>query len=318
MPSIEVVIGLILIILFYSLLATIVMELLSNYLALRGKHLEKVLRNMLSSQGEEGTVFKKFLENPLYQQLSGKVYGKNTPPSYLSSQSFRSILMKVLDSQENGHNIKMSIDELPDHELKKVLQQLMEDANFKVSTFKDKIEHWYDDIMDRASGWYKRHIQKFLLVVGLAIALIFNADTLAIYASLVSSSETDLNNLVSLAETISNRENVGASAEINQEVYDLIETNLQDLKDPLSIGWTGFKPAALGWRDWMFKIFGWLVTALCISKGAPFWFDLLRKAVNIRDSGNIPTPAPRVESRGNVDTINDQRVSDTSRKIIVG
>lgn len=315
MPSIEVVIGLILIILFYSLLATIVMELLSNFMALRGKHLEKVLRNMLSSNDEKGTTFKQFLDNPLYQQLSGKFYGKNTPPSYLSSQSFRSILMKVLDSGGEGENLKAKIDELPDRELKKVLQQLMEDANFRFNNFNSKIESWYDDIMDRASGWYKRHIQKFLLIVGLAIAIIFNADTLAIYSSLVNSSEADLNNLVSLAEAIGSKENEGISPEINQEVYDLIETNLHEMKDPLSIGWSEFHPMGLGWEDWVFKVFGWFITALCISKGAPFWFDLLRKAVNIRDTGNIPLPASRGKELQS-DDIREQRLDKSDSKIV--
>ena len=33
------------------------------------------------------------------------------------------------------------------------------------------------------------------------------------------------------------------------------------------------------------SILGWLITALAISLGAPFWFDLLTKLVNIRGTG---------------------------------
>ena len=36
-------------------------------------------------------------------------------------------------------------------------------------------------------------------------------------------------------------------------------------------------------------ILGFFVTALAISLGAPFWFDLLRKLVNIRSAGNKPS-----------------------------
>jgi len=32
-----------------------------------------------------------------------------------------------------------------------------------------------------------------------------------------------------------------------------------------------------------YSIFGWLITALAISMGAPFWFDLLKKVVNIKE-----------------------------------
>ncbi|MEM1221017.1 MAG: hypothetical protein AAGH79_18995, partial [Bacteroidota bacterium] len=42
------------------------------------------------------------------------------------------------------------------------------------------------------------------------------------------------------------------------------------------------------WYEWVKKVFGWLITSLAISLGAPFWFDLLRKLVNIRGTGGVP------------------------------
>jgi hypothetical protein len=33
---------------------------------------------------------------------------------------------------------------------------------------------------------------------------------------------------------------------------------------------------------------GWLLTALAISLGAPFWFDILNKVVSIRAAGKAP------------------------------
>jgi hypothetical protein len=50
-----------------------------------------------------------------------------------------------------------------------------------------------------------------------------------------------------------------------------------------------------GWRSWddftsrIFTSFlGCFVTALAISHGAPFWFDLLNKFIKIRGTGNKP------------------------------
>jgi hypothetical protein len=41
------------------------------------------------------------------------------------------------------------------------------------------------------------------------------------------------------------------------------------------------------------KLAGWGITAMAIFLGAPFWFDLLSKIINIRGSGNKPKePAP--------------------------
>jgi hypothetical protein len=45
-----------------------------------------------------------------------------------------------------------------------------------------------------------------------------------------------------------------------------------------------------GWL--LFKIFGLLISAFAVSLGAPFWFDLLSKFVNIRGAG-VPPAKPK-------------------------
>jgi hypothetical protein len=43
---------------------------------------------------------------------------------------------------------------------------------------------------------------------------------------------------------------------------------------------------------WPTKILGLLLTALLVSLGAPFWFDLLSRAANLRLAGDEPARAP--------------------------
>jgi len=35
-------------------------------------------------------------------------------------------------------------------------------------------------------------------------------------------------------------------------------------------------------------IFGWLLTMVAVAMGAPFWFDLLNKVMNVRNAGKKP------------------------------
>jgi hypothetical protein len=57
----------------------------------------------------------------------------------------------------------------------------------------------------------------------------------------------------------------------------------------LPIGWSEFPK-----RDqWLTMALGWLITAFAVSLGAPFWFDLLNKFVNVRASGKAPEEAPK-------------------------
>ncbi|MGG6263596.1 hypothetical protein ACQ4M3_16195 [Leptolyngbya sp. AN03gr2] len=44
---------------------------------------------------------------------------------------------------------------------------------------------------------------------------------------------------------------------------------------------------------------GWAVSGIAIAMGAPFWFDLLGKLVNVRNSGGKPRPAGGEEQRTN-------------------
>lgn len=146
----NVVIGLVLIFLLYSLFATTLLELLSSLLSLRGKHLEKALRNMLHSGSDE--VFDRFRDNPLYQQLGGRFVGKKSPPSYLTSEKFRSILFQAVGKGGDPAKLDEMIEQLPDGGLKSVLKQLRDEARGDLDNFKQQVELWFNDVMDRASG----------------------------------------------------------------------------------------------------------------------------------------------------------------------
>lgn len=148
--------------------------------------------------------------------------------------------------------------------------------------------------MDRASGWYKRMIQKIIVLVGLIIAIVFNADTIAIFERLESDPES-LQQVVTLAENyLSKNETeqvIRTTPTFDQqldEVRSLINDEIEQAKSPLGLGWEGVTFLTFTPTQWIVKVLGWIVTALAISLGAPFWFDLLKKLVNIRSSGNKP------------------------------
>ena len=250
--------------------------------------------------------------------MSQRFWGKHYSPSYLSSSSFRSILFNVILSGKGEKDLQQCINELEDPDLQKVLNQFLQDANGNLDKFKERIEGWYNDVMDRASGWYKRYTQKILVFVGVVIAVVFNADTIAIYQRLESDPET-LQQIVSIAESYANaNEEFNPDARLmpisdstvvdtviqldpitqevdsslvafNQslaEVRSYLQNEINAVKAPLGMGWENFDYVNADWIEWLYKILGWTITALAISLGAPFWFDLLKKIVNIRAAGN--------------------------------
>ena len=58
----------------------------------------------------------------------------------------------------------------------------------------------------------------------------------------------------------------------------------------MPIGWN--RAVWPGW-DWflILHVFGIVLVAVAASFGAPFWFDLLNRLVNLRAAGKPPSPA---------------------------
>lgn len=298
MAILSIVIGIVFILLLFSLLATTVMELLASFLRLRGHNLIKALRNMLASCDQNETLLKDFKNNSLYKQLTQQ-YGRRSqgPPSYMSAETFQSILFDIILRGESYSKLKERIDGLPDDDLRNVLNQLLREANNELDVFKLEVQNWYNNVMDRASGWYKRYTQQILIGVGLAIALIFNADTISIYNRLESNPGT-LSEIVDMAESyVQTRESVdglssGTDRSFEENVArldDLIGNEIENVRSPLGLGWSDVDLRTFSFYDYLLKLLGFLLTALAVSLGAPFWFDLLRKFVNIRSAGDRPS-----------------------------
>ncbi|MEQ8704249.1 MAG: hypothetical protein RIC19_10040 [Phaeodactylibacter sp.] len=292
----QVVIGLIFVLLLLSLLATTMMELVASAFSLRGRNLEKALRNMLASTEVDNQLVETFKGNALYKQLSYKYGKKRYSPSYLSDRSFQSILMDTILKGEGFEKIEEKLEQLPDADLKDVLRQFLRESEQDTEVFKGKVRTWYNDVMDRASGWYKRYTQKILVGMGFLIAIVFNADTLAIYERLESDPAT-LQQVLTLAEDYVNGKDgleiapAQTSPEFDASLAKLegmVNDQIEAIKSPLGLGWKNVVWSEVTVYDVLLKLLGWSVTALAVSLGAPFWFDLLRKLVNIRSSGSKP------------------------------
>ena len=104
-------------------------------------------------------------------------------PSYISSRSFADAVIDLVVPNAQGQTtmatIQTNIGKLPDP-FKTSLGALAKNANGDVSKFRTSVEQWYDDHMDRVSGWYKRRTAWITLVVGAIMVVILNLNALTI------------------------------------------------------------------------------------------------------------------------------------------
>jgi hypothetical protein len=99
-----------------------------------------------------------------------------------------------------------------------------------------------------------------------------------------------------------------------QQIAALVNEDLAAASTVLGMGWgetngvpAGLTPGQRAYWLWLgSKLLGLLITALAVSLGAPFWFDLLNKVMNIRGTGQKPEekslpvtePTPALQAKG--------------------
>ena len=117
-------------------------------------------------------------------------------PSYIPARTFALAMIDILNKDKfNGKTAIQNIEDfLASHHQQfaknKAVEALLalaldakNDAKKeeeKLQRFQANLENWYNDAMDRVSGWYKRYTQRVLLIVGLLLAITFNVNSITI------------------------------------------------------------------------------------------------------------------------------------------
>jgi hypothetical protein len=226
-------------------------------------------------------------------------------PSYIPARTFALAMIDILSSAGGGTGV--TLDRLraalsaaliaqPNNKALEALSALADSAGPDIKVFRKRLEEWYDDSMDRVSGWYKKHTQNVLLVIGLVLAIAFNVSSIRVAKTLWTDKDAR-EAMVSMAKQYTADGNP-VSAQSPQGKIDpskLASTlgerikAVQDVADQklLPMGWNGsfWEGATCGtdkvWRVSL-TLLGWLITALALSLGASFWFDTLNKFMVIR------------------------------------
>jgi hypothetical protein len=412
--AIDVFIGLIFVFLMYSLLATILQEMIARFLQLRGKNLLKAVRVMLEDREHvNGSRISRWFEHvrsnishffcpfpkdsmakAFYSHPSVKYLGQSaldSKPSYLGPENFSTTLVKLLRGEDfvdktkemeaigktlfeklqvtSGNKDNPVVASI-DPETLEHLKQLYIDSSGKIEDFKKLVENWFDETMQRASGWYKKQTQLVLFIIGIVVAVAFNIDTIAIY-NILSKDKKAREEFVQLAanaavkyDTLNQkltrvpvkdsvpvvekdstgtikdttgwnyteRDTILVSDKELKEAKAMLLDDMNEASNILGIGrdWNDScskcrqtmvsitnsnlpgaqKEACIealrcggipchnkfcvngrGFLQWhplqkggIVTLVGWLLTALSISLGAPFWFDMLNKIMQLRGS----------------------------------
>lgn len=394
----KILISLVFIYAALSILVSIIVEWLNYMTKERGKHLRDSIHNLIADN-ENINLGKQFYN---HVTISGLKSLKDRLPDYISGEMFAEAFVDIIaqqqldpvndpDSTETDENKKPikrmmirfeeGVKAMPDGQFKELLQTFIDKSGNDYLQLKAQLENWYNDYMDRVSGWYKLNQRKKLLFVGFLVTIMLNVDSLHLL-KVLSMDDTLKNKIVAQADQTvdaykKDSTNIVAakSQEVNEVNYkilsavttaenpksmiasakgplkyneldglirlnDSLATNRFIVKDSMTrttvqqldsimnllaklnvpIGWStdsaplswfrskkksdtttimaGHSPgivryiedrnATSGNWNWLQYLIGIFISGFSLSFGAPFWFDMLIKLVNVRRSGKVP------------------------------
>lgn len=325
----EVGISLIFVYLLSSILVSNLHEVLASAQNQRGKLLVKAMELILN----DGRLNKNFA-HLLYSHPQVERTRKNRArwPAYIAPRVFAQTLIDLIgeettvqQAQQNTVTKQVIVRDEPGttdplkcfrdgvellnySDLKVMLRSFARQVNSHRELV-DSLESWYEDYMDRVTGWYKLSIRPQLFLIGLLTAVLLNIDTILLSRALWQQSLLR-SQVVKAADAFveNNRKDIRTSQDVEQKLDTLKKTYGQLTQLQLPIGWRidPTSPGSQGLNSvgaavtaeiravgLLPKLTGWLLTGIALMFGAPFWFDILRYLVNVRQAGIKPQPRPK-------------------------
>lgn len=312
LQTLDSIISVVFIFLMFSLVVSAAQEVFAACLRLRSRTLKAGLDVILTNLDPKNLVTD-FWKHPFIQT----VQTSRGTPSYIPSSNVAAALLHIAGGGKPGEAVDMAklkarIGDLSPNGLGTIISTVIEETGGSptLAQLQARLEKWVDESMERISSLYQRKTRVWLFVISLIAAGAMNVDLATIWQR-VNSDKLLRDSLVAQAakvevpksatkianpsEKAPEKPGDGAKADEADEataVADLSEAAKQYRKNltaftdlGLPIGWSDSALSLYtGFWVGVLHVLAIIASAFAASLGAPFWFDLLQRFMNIRSA----------------------------------
>ena len=186
LPVIDVVVGLAFLYLLFALACTTLNEVIAGVLNRRARMLRQGVEHLLGDKALADAVY----QHPSIVSLGKPGKASRVGPSYIPAERFAAALTDHLTGAQavtSTTAMASGIQQLPPAASRQ-LQVLLDLSKGDADDFHKRVANWYEETMDRVSGWYKRIVQRQTYVMAVLFVLMLNLDSVQLFNRLWSDS----------------------------------------------------------------------------------------------------------------------------------
>lgn len=288
----EVAVGLVVVYYILGAIVSFITQLINDAAQTRGKALQKYLQQALGDKYLELKDLPqiKSLRPIRYKNWLG-VFGSVTEPKMVEKIPAPVLVDAFFDvtglsgkAGLNADELLAAINQLPESEGKQAVMKWVGQGVTDVNKLRDRTTAYLSGVLDQAGATFKANARSVVIILSILITLLFGTDSIQLARDLWGNAEL---RAVAAAQANAVVQQQGADVSLDQLIDDLKAYSIQ-------IGWWQTQSLPQGgnagtWAGFiLLKIIGLGLTALAVSQGSSFWYDLLKRLTGgggSRDSG---------------------------------
>ncbi|HEX8991262.1 MAG TPA: hypothetical protein VF784_06255 [Anaerolineales bacterium] len=299
----EVLIGLVLVYYVLGSIVSTITQLINESLETRGVALEKYL---LQAAGAKAIDLQNLPQikalRPIRYANWWNVFGAGTEEKRVEKIPVSTLVGGFFDvaglsckATFAPDELLATLNQLPESEAKQALLHWVGQGVTQIDDLRDRASDYFNGILSQAQATFKARARSIVIILSLLVTLILGTDTIQIAQDLWNDAALRAAT-ASAATTATTGQAPGGGTN-----PQLMPNNLATL--PLRFGWWqsgNFELAASSAipqdpiLSIVLKVVGLLITAVAVSQGSSFWYDILKRLTG--QSG--PTPAAGDGSSG--------------------